>query len=343
MPTEQTPISLAALDNPGRPPLRVLLVTTWETPCGIAEHSAMLKEAVEEADGQITILPCPEALDPHAADLYKGAYDVIHLNYHAALHSRWTPNRIAATCRDHRPMVVTYHDTGVPNSDQCRAVCAAADAAVVHEPYDDLPADRTYYWRMGVCDAVPPYQYPPAFRDRPILGTVGFPFPWKCYDDLARVTEAAGWGLVLLAPGATPDQLTRWRAINPHSEIVSTFLSRREVQSRLAGCDATAFTYVTHNTGQSGAILQGIAARKPVIALRTCRQMRALALDPLGAETICWAETFEDVGGYLRHLPLGRLDAGIVALAHQERWSVKGAQYAALYRQVVRQRQGGAR
>lgn len=326
--------------------LRVLLATPWDTACGIAEHSAMLKAAVEAADPQIEIVPEPAALDPFTRAEVPGPIDLLHLNYHAALHSRWSAGAINLWRTSHggTPVVVTYHDTGVPNSDQCKAVCDAADAVVVHEPCDDLPAEKTHYWRMGVSDGAVPDQSQHAWaaglgqRSRPYLGTVGFPFPWKCYDELCRVTAANGWGIMLLAPNATPEDVARWRAINPYLVGGTGFAPRETVVGLLATCDATAFCYVTHNTGQSGAILQGIAARKPVIALRTCRQMRALALDPLGAETICWAETFEDVGGYLRHLPLGRLDAGIVALAEQESWRHVGAKYAALYRQVMEAR-----
>jgi hypothetical protein len=322
--------------------LRVLLVTTWGTACGIAEHSMMLKAAVEGVDPAVEIVPEPEALNPFTKLTLPGTFDVLHLNYQASLHSRWTPLVIQAWKAEHPavPVVVTYHDTGVPNSDQCKAICDAADAVVVHEPFDDLPVGKVRYWRMGVPAAVD-WVLPTLTLDlrltRPVLGTVGFPFPWKCYDELCRVTAANGWGLLLLAPGATREQVQQWQTLNPYGQGFTQFLPQAEVIARLQACDATAFTYVGHNTGQSGAILQGIAARKPVIALRTCRQMRALALDPLGEETICWAETFEEVGGYLRHLPLGRMDAGIVALAHQERWDGpggRGEQYARLYREV---------
>lgn len=341
---EHTRIDTDALRDPARRPLRVCLATPWDTACGIAEHSRMLKAAIEMADPLIEVLPLPAAVDPKSED--RGGWDVLHLNYQAALHSRWTPEAIRNArepiggLRGPRPVVVTYHDTGVPNSDQCKGVIAAADAAVVHEPFDDLPAEKTYYWRMGVPAARLPWQFDGRDRVRPILGTVGFPFSWKCYDELARVTGEIGWGLMILAPGATEADVWRWHALNPHTLVETQFLTQGEVQSRLAGCDATAFTYVCHNTGQSGAILQGIAARKPVIALRTCRQMRALALDALGELAIHWCETFEDVARTLQFLHLSdRPDPATVALAHQERWSLRGEWYAALYRKVVADRE----
>lgn len=312
--------------------MRVLLVTTWGIACGIAEHSAMLKGAVEMADSNIDLIPDPHALNPLTLGL--DGIDLVHLNYHDALHSRWTPDRIHELQQLGLKVLVTYHDTGVPNSERCRQIIRTADAAVVHEPFTDLPADKTHYWRMGV----PTWQWPmqlPCKDGRPVLGTVGFPFGWKCYDKLAELTAALGWGLLLIAPGAQPDQVLGWQAQQPHLIVRTDFVLQAEAVSLLAGCDATAFTYVTHNTGQSGAILLGIAARKPVIALSTCRQFRALYEDPIGNAAIHWAEDFDDVATTLKYLPIQRCDPAVVALAEQDSWEQLGAKYAALYRRLV--------
>lgn len=325
-------------------PLRVLLVTTWNTACGIAEMAAYLKESVETADGGIEILPTPEALDPYTTLEIDAAPQILHLNYQAALLSRWTPLVIKVWREKHPgiPIVVTFHDTGVPNSDLCKAIVEAADVTVVHEPAEDLPVEKIRYWRMGVPDwTVDPYVFDQSVHydswcgPRPILGTIGFPFPWKNYDELAKVTAACGWALLLIAPTCTPAQQIRWHELNPHTRVLPDFQDRRSVLSLLCGCDATAFTYVCHNTGQSGAILQGIAARKPVIALETCRQFRALREDPLGAGTIDWVQDFAGVANRLRHLPIQRVDPGIVALAEQDSWTKVGQKYSSLYRSLV--------
>lgn len=317
--------------------MRVLLVTTWETACGIAEHSFYLKQAVEAADPYIRIDPC-DTLDPCLLSIDLNV-DLIHLNYHAALHSRWTPQWIRNFQAVGKKVLVTFHDTGVPNSEQCKAVVEAADAAVVHEPFDDLPDGKTHYWRMGVPDwgGYTTYDWSPRSwcGRRPVLGTIGFAFPWKNYDQLAKVTAENDWALLILAPDATAAQEAEWRAINPHLCVIRGFTHRATALDYLGGCDATAFTYVCHNTGQSAAILQGIAARKPVIALDTCRQFRALYHDPLGRVAIRWAGTFTEVGQHLVSLPIGRVDPRTVALAHRERWSLKGQQYAQLYHSLV--------
>jgi hypothetical protein len=321
--------------------MKVLLVTPWDTPCGIAEHSYYLQQAVEAADPGIEVLPHPAGLDPEVVVARETWIterdDLIHLNYHAALHSRWTPDYIRQLQGRGYKVVVTFHDTGVPNSDLCKAICAAADAVVVHEPFDDLPAEKVHYWRMGVPAAEPAYSVHPfmGWVGQPVLGSIGFPFPWKHYDQLAKITAQAGWALLLIAPNTTPEQQVRWHELNPHIRVIPEFVPRGEAISLLACCDATAFIYVCHNTGQSAALLQGIAARKPVFALSTCRQFRALFYDPLGCEVIRWCDTFEEVANHLLRCPIQRVDPGIVALAQQDSWAGLGRRYAALYRRLV--------
>ena len=316
--------------------MKVRLVTTWQIPCGIAEHSSMLVEAVQAADPTIQHEPITN-LHPSAILNDPTPFDLLVLNYQASLHSQWQPDTIRQVRARGVPVLCIYHDTGVPNSDQCKAIINAADAAVVHEPFDDLPVEKTHYWRMGVPGWEPPYQYDRSRSSwcgpRPILGTVGFPFPWKNYDKLAEVTAAAGWALLLIAPTATEAQILAWQRLNPSLRVIKEFTPRSSVVSYLAGCDATAFLYTCANTGQSGAVLQGIAARKPVIAFKTCRQFRALYEEyPV---SIRWAGTFDDVALYLKTMPIERVDAWTTYIAERESWTRLGVKYASLYRSFV--------
>lgn len=317
--------------------MKVLIVSTWQEPCGIAEHTEMLTEAVHVADPAIQFCVSKELLDPSVN--WPFAPRVLHLNYQDAIHSRWQPDTIQRAKSLGCKVLVTLHDSGTPNGEHAKQICAAADYFVVHEPFDDLPGNGEYL-RMGVPAWAGSYEIdrdPRAWSNgRPVLGTVGVNLGFKCYDKLAEVTAACGWAFRLIAPGANAEDVKRWSGINPHMLIDTTFLPRRNVLQILGGCDATAFTYVCHNTGQSGAILQGIAARKPVIALRTCRMFRSLYEDPLGAEAIRWAETFDDVAWHLRHMNVERVETAIVALAEQESWSRVGQRYAAIYREMVR-------
>lgn len=335
--------------------MKILIVTSWHTHgCGIEEHSKLLIEYATRANPALRFLPGnvthhPEVIREMAT---VDDVDVVHLNYHAALHSRWGVDEITRLQDDGHKVIVTYHDTGVPNSEQCRAICAAADVAIVHEPFDDLHGDIRY-WRMGVPErtsdgmhfgtasrlssqwqqdrGIEFLRYP----GQPVLGSIGFPFPWKNFDLLLKVTASLGWACLLITPTASPEQLHAWRALNPDCYLNPHFLTQPQVTGLLAGCDATAFPYVTHNTGQSGAILQGIAARKPVLAFSTCRQFRALYEDEIGRRAIRWAETVGDLTRHLLYLNPVRYDPGIVALAQQDSWVGLGMKYADLYQEVA--------
>lgn len=332
---------------------KVLLVTSWGVACGIAEHSQMLVDAVHVNDPTFGIAiahaerqpPPPEAV---LTVVREQSIPIVHLNYHAALHSQYTPEWIPVFQKAGAKVVITFHDTGIPNSPLCRALHDIADVFVVHEACEDLP--RSHYIRMGVSEwhgafvfdqsrnqrpLENPDLFDPWAGPRPIVGSIGFPFPWKNYDRLIEVAASQDWAVLLLAPTATPEQIGAWRNLSPYLCVVNDFTPRDRAISLLAACDATAFTYVCHNTGQSGAVLQGVAARKPVIALKTCRQFRSLYEDPLGRATIKWAETFEDVAAHLRSTRLQRVDPGIVALAAQESWTTVAKRYLDLYKEIL--------
>jgi len=322
--------------------LKVALVSTWNIACGVAEFAAYWKEAVEAADPTIQIEVVTD-LHPRAIlGLNRSPdapLDLVVLNYQAALLSQWTPALIQQVQQTfHLPVLAIYHDSGVPNTDQAKGICAAATAFVVHEPYDDLDGNGRY-WRMGVPDWRHPHLFDVSPNSwcgrRPILGSIGFPYPWKNYDQLAAVTAAAGWALYLIAPTASEVDIATWSMRNPHLRVHPTFMPRDDAVAYLSGCDATAFVYTCANGGQSGAILQGIAARKPVIAFSTCRQNRALWEDSLGRDVIYWTDSFDGVAEHLRTLPIQRVDPGTVALAAQDSWQQLGVKYAALLRELV--------
>ena len=294
--------------------MRVLLVGS-EGACGIAEHSAYLAQAVQAADDTIQIQHWTDLHPNSVLAFNQGSLDLVHVNYHSALHSQWLPSHFDALRRAKIPTVVTWHDSGVPNSDHCKSIHAVADAFVVHEPCEDLPGAR--YWRQGVPEREDAVQ---GSERRPIVGTVGFDFPWKNYNLLVDAARIAGWTTRIIAPKE------------------GHFMDRRMVVSMLSGCDATAFLYNTHNTGTSGAIRQGIAARKPVIA--SCfpfgRQFRDLHADPLAARVITWVEpSLENVVAALSQVRIAPIDAGMVALAEQDSWARLGQKYAALYKELA--------
>lgn len=314
--------------------MKVLLVTSWDVPCGIFEHSAYLKEAVEKADPSIVITPSSGALDPAVGLPATREYDAVILNYHRALHSRWTPE-VVKLLKGLRPIVTIFHDTfGENEPDDLQVqLCDLSDAFIVHEPVIGLP--KATYWRMGVPEKeLGVGMQCKYYNQRPIVGTLGFAFPWKCWVELAEAAEDAGWGLNIITPAIDAEYRANILRANPWTTFYEG-LDRQLALMTLGECDATAFTFVCANSGQSASILQGIGARKPVIAFSTCRQFRALYQDRQGRHAIHWCETFADVSRELQTILLERFDAPTAHLAHHESWRHLGAKFADLLKGLV--------
>lgn len=326
--------------------MRVLAVSSWGGACGIANYLDLLKEAVEGADPGIEILPWAEGLDPAACPPYAGDYDVLYLNYHRGLHSRWThavlSDWITADAKQRQarvPVVITFHDTyGQTEPDALtKALHNLADVFVVHEPCVGLP--KAVVIRQGV-PAWPGYYVLDhsaggPFNGRPVLGTCGFNFPWKNFGRLAEVTAQCGWGYLVVSNNASMADEASWRSLNPYTQVIRGFLPTTEIVARLGGCDATCFAYECANSGTSGAIRLGLAVRKPVIAFQGCRQFRDLQEGAGRDGGIRWCSGFDNLWRILRHVPIQRCDPGIVALAERDSWVKQGQTYARLFRGLV--------
>lgn len=316
--------------------MKVLLATSWgQAFCGIQAHSESLIGSVKAVDPEIELFPSAEALDPNYVNVPKWGFDAVHLNYHRALHSRWRPEEVQRMQAGGYKVVITWHDSfgELPPDQLSQDLCEAADAFIVHEPCIGL--EKAIYWRMGV----PEYDGGQGFRTRehqrrPMLGTVGFDFGWKNYTEVAKLTAEISWGYVICCPEMSDDRFSELYALNPWIDVRQG-LSEIDLTRTLHECDATAFMFTCGNSGQSASILQGIAARKPVYALLTCRQFRALWQDEIGVQAIRWVESFAELQGSLliQHFP--RLDPRIVQLAEQDSWRTLGQKYAALYRRLV--------
>ena len=313
----------------------------------------MLAEHTHAANPDIEFHIDPLWLDPVAGPEPYG-WDVIHLNYHRGLHSRWTPEVLRAKVPPGTAVVITFHDTYEVQPDDLPQNLLALDcvkAMVVHEPCDLEEFPKVHYWRQACpersCCAPLPFNNQ-LEGWRPTLGTLGFDFPWKNYDRLARVTGELGWNLRIVGQ-VTEERQAVLRELNPRIHF-DGYVPTHMAVANLESCDATAFLYDCANSGTSAAIRLGIAAGRPLIATAGCRQFRDLrALDqaPAAEEPrltgITWIEPTAKALDYvlsgwtMSMLPKYRgYDPALIALAHRERWPLLGAKYAALYAEAIR-------
>lgn len=316
--------------------IRVLAVSSWGTPCGIANHTDQIREALPETiDMEID----QRALDPQVC-LTDGRTlpDVVWLNHHDGLHSQWSAEHVRALRSSGVPVVVTYHDTlrSIADTPKLQMFLREADQVIVHEQVLGLTTEeegKLTVMRQGIPPPAGKYELPYP-HVRPYLGTAGFDFPWKNYTRLAELTAEIGWGFVLHSNNLSDARVAELSAINPHHEIHVGFSSTSQIISILAGCTATAWMYECANTGTSGAIRLGIAARKPVYALQTCRQFGdLLAADP---DTSC-GRHFNWVSGWgqLRNLLIRSwpvdLDPAMVYVATRDSIEKVAARYAEIF------------
>jgi hypothetical protein len=349
--------------------MRILVATSWGGACGIANYADLAIAAIRQADPSLEFEPSAEALDPdwvertrtsHPGGIgwsYDGTYGrppTVWLNYHRGLHSRWTPEKVEAL-KHYARVVITFHDTygERPPDDLQQQLHDLADVFVVHEPCEGLP--KQILIRQGVPAATHPTRYnvwdiSPEGRDfwgnyafkqyamQPVLGTCGFNFGWKSFDRLAEVTAVCGWAYLVQSNNATDADEARWKAANPWTCVVRGFQPTATIVSLLAGCDATCWAYECANSGTSGAIRLGLAARKPVIAWQSCRQFRDLSCfdwydpPPLPPDDrVQWCGGFAELPSILERVPIQRVDPGIVALAERDSWVNQGKKYAAIF------------
>lgn len=319
-------------------PTEITLVSTFGGACGIAQYAEYLKEALEPEGFKIEVVT---DLHPRAILDRQKVPRVTALNYQAALLSQWHPEHIRAVQARGGKVLSVYHDSGVPNSDQCQSICEASDHFILHEPYDDLPSNGTYL-RQGI----PAWEDPIYFdllrgqqvhaglwwREQPVVGTVGLSLGYRNIDLLCEAAALAGWGVLVLASRATDEEVARWTSLNPAVAVVRQFVPKEQVVSYLSGCSATAQLLVTNNNGTSGGVRQCLAARRPLIALRS-RQTRDLAEEA----AIHWIDNGspQGVAEALERLPSGGVDHGIVRIAARDSWANAGKVYGRICRELL--------
>lgn len=337
------------------PTIRVLLVTSDRAHCGIAEYGHFLKWAVEKADPSIEVVEWPHPNWPASGAFLgpeAGTFRIVHFNHQAALSSGMNEGTLLSLRRIGWKVVVTQHDTfeefaimrerGMPDF-------RGADLLVVHEEAAGL-TDQGLPHVLRLTQPVPthlaksPVVHLPLQRGRYryYVGSAGFHFGWKNQAVVVEAAREAAWGCLLFAPGISIEEAEALQRLHPFGlEIIPQWTEAAELITSLkVGCDATAFPYVTGNSGTSGAIRLGIAAELPVIASppAVCRQFRDLA----DRAEISWCTpSVEGVAEELRFIARegeawrGRREEQVRALAEDLSWEGAGRVLAKKYRELA--------
>jgi glycosyltransferase involved in cell wall biosynthesis len=235
-------------------------VPSWESPCGIAEYAASLREA----------LPGTRV---SASEPDLRACHILHVEYHSGIFDQ---SRLLHTMKRAAhagiPVVVTEHSVDQyarPWEQHARAIIALTSLGAARLT-DRYPLKRVEYIPHGC-----PVWYPPRKTSRAkIIGAFGFLAHhkgfWRLLDALRQIPGAE---LLLFASAKGPDIEQEWREATQNLPVrrISEFLPAREIARRLAQeADVLAYWYdnVDHYSA-SGAVRIGLATGVPVLASAT--------------------------------------------------------------------------
>lgn len=251
--------------------MKITIIGSDKQECGIAEHADMMREALVLRGHTVEVQPPIWDLAIHAA-----RPDVVILDHHAAVHAAWTPERVAALDAE-VPVVVIQHDTFETRElmDERRLpdFVGVAEKVLIHE-------EVRGYGTLFPMPLPNPLDYFPDQTAHPTVALVGFDFPWKNFELVER--HARELGVEVRRIGGAGHFRGRGRMLN-----------------LVARCWGAVFFYVCGNSGQSGAIGVGLAAKIPVWAHSGCRQFRELRR---AESPVTWGETEGDLRAWLKEL-----------------------------------------
>lgn len=351
--------------------MRIGLITTWNARCGIAEYSRSLAEALRARGHTVVVLanypvnPVPDAVDEggvyrffytgwHAergvdADLASRvvtahALDVVHLQYQNFIYPPdFLPvlHRLAA----YAPLVVTFHDAGVP-VDFPRVVVARA---IVHTPV----TARMLAWQGAVVIPIGIHDMPapPVWEARRALGLSSRHV--LCSVGLGRTDYRAVLGVVrdlvpryhdilyaVLGPEAYADAVRGEASrlgIDRHVVALGGYFPLRTLFAWMHASDMTLFYFAesgVEGVSSSSARL-GIAARRPVVVsdvgwTRDLPGELKVPYGDLGALCERVVHLFEDAA--FREAILARQEAVI----RETNWARSADRHEQVYASVVR-------
>lgn len=251
--------------------MKVALLTTWDEKCGIAEYARNLVAHAKNTEFQVfgrdtidngnAILNLPNVLCGNDCC-------IMHFNYEPGLFYSIDVDVLTKLRGKGMRLVMTLHTSGAGNNRN--GLTGSFDRVVVHEQttegFEHVP--------MGLPEVQLEEQ---VIENR--IGTAGFPFPWKGFHQVAQAAKKLDMGCLVVAPKSDhcdTDVMEHFvRDAQPDTEYIKDWLLQEDVIRKLAKCKVNVFAYDGANSGISGAVRMGLAARRPLVVTR-CRQFRDL-------------------------------------------------------------------
>lgn len=305
--------------------VKVGIISNWDAHCGVATYA---RDLATEMAKEFSV----DQLPPNGWRSSVYQQDVVIVNWHPARVPFGVEDIQWLRGQNSKTIVVHHNYTGgqVPLEE--------ADVVVGHEPQLVEVAKNFVFIPHGIPNFPEQLRdnHPPAF----MIGTAGFPFPWKRFDVVAEAAIRTGTHCRMLA--ARSDQLDTEAYMNgieahlgQRADIWRQWLPIEDVINLLSRCVANIFWFQSmgpeDELGQSGSVRMGLAAGRPTI-ISTHRKFKTLF--PYGDELYI-AGREEDVYTSLQEiLDNPRTAKRPKRLLADMSWSKTGEQYRKLVRDL---------
>lgn len=303
--------------------MKILLVSNHATErCGVAQYGRHLFNAA--ANAGVPIVPwhsTPKAPLPDEAE----AFDLIHVNWHAATVGHLQPEHFEGG----PPLSVFIHEPAslCPLIPQAALVLSTEPSI---EGYDRVLPHRFEVFPNPCLDYIPRAEWDG------LEVTLGFSGIRR--DGLDWIEGAVGRQRLELvdqdgAPGLGEVNPHAWR-LCPSSSDPDGWLSDEAELERMASHALNVYHYHSANSGQSYAVMTGIAARRPLLVNRN-RMMEHVWSEPgIGDEVYVVDDVAEGIHEIVRDLREGR-EKRPFELAKRRSWSLAVETLAGWWGEVI--------
>lgn len=296
--------------------MKVGLVTSWNERCGIAAYAANLVKHCSGID--FVIIPRTTLISDALEIISK--CDVFCLNYEPGILGQWTREIVL---RIQKPRVLILHTSHGGNNSS--VFTDAFTKVVVHE----RTQDHFTFIPIGIPDNIT------SEEKEYEVGTVGFPFPWKGFTQVAEACKIINIKCLIIIPEsrhadahATQDHLLQ---VNNEATVITDWLSEEEVISKLSKCKITAFPFHGGNFGISASCRLGLAAGTQLL-LSKCRQFNDLYAYEDEIEFIDFPTKESVVAGILNLWGSGKKPSRVL---DDMSWKRSGNLYKKLFEELV--------
>jgi glycosyltransferase involved in cell wall biosynthesis len=301
--------------------MKVALITSWNERCGIAEYAKNLITNCPTVEFEIIPREVPiEVVRPILE-----VNDIISLNYEPGILGHWNEKVIRSL---NKPSVLTLHTSHDGNNSS--ELTSAFTRVVVHEQTQE----GFTFIPMGI---------PKPFHEDGVtihfdVGTVGFPFPWKGFNEVVLACKKINASCLVIAPESrhadTEGMEKHLKSLYSNVTYISEWFDQNQVISLLEGCSISAFLYHGGNYGISAACRLGLAARTKIVLTRN-RQFRDLYSYEDEIQFVSNPPNIDEVANTFHYLLSDRITMKPKRVLEDYSWNKAGEMYTKLYEELL--------